>query len=76
MVRYSREEKYSKPKDIKEMLKLAFNREDASISFYEDMSRHNFSDEIKEFISGLRNEELEHRAKIASKLKELDKQTN
>ena len=76
MVRYNREEKYSKPKDIKEMLKLALHRENSSISFYEDMARHNFSDEMKEFISGLKNEELEHRAKIASKLEEFNKQTN
>ena len=71
MVRYSREEKYSKPKDITELLKLAAKREDASIALYEDMAQHNFSDEIKAFIYHLRDEELGHRAKIENKLNEL-----
>ena len=72
MVRYTREEKYSKPKDLKELLKLALKRENASIGFYGDMIQHNFSDEIKQFISELRNEELGHKAKLESKLRELD----
>jgi rubrerythrin len=73
MVRYSREEKYSKPKDIQEMLRLAIKRENASIGLYEDMAKHNFSEEMKEFISRLRDEELGHRIKIQSKLNELEK---
>ena len=73
MVRYSREEKYSKPKDIKEMLRLALKRENASIGLYEDMAKHNFSEEMKEFIYKLRDEELGHKAKIQGKLNELEK---
>jgi len=73
MVRYTREEKYSKPKDIKEMLLLAIKRENASIGLYEDMARHNFSDEMKTFIYELRDEELGHKAKIQNKLNELQK---
>ena len=73
MVRYSREEKYSKPTGEKELLLLALKRENASIGFYEEMLTHHFSDQIKEFIRELRNEELGHRAKIEAKLRALQK---
>ncbi|MBU0548868.1 MAG: hypothetical protein KJ838_00885, partial [Candidatus Omnitrophica bacterium] len=63
-------EKYSKPREAKEILALALKRESASVKFYEDMMRHDFSDSIKEFISALRNEELVHKLKIENKLKE------
>lgn len=72
MLRYSREEKYSKPQTIKEMLKLALVREKASIKFYNDMLKHNISAQIKEFITKLRDEELGHIRNIEHKMKELE----
>ena len=69
MVRYHREEKYSKPKDLREMLLLAIDREDASIGFYEHMAGRRFSEEIKGLITELKNEELSHKAKLENQLK-------
>lgn len=72
MLRYSREEKYSKPETVQEMLKLALKREKASIAFYNDMLKHNISAEIKQFIVKLRDEEQGHINNIEFKIKELE----
>lgn len=71
MVQYMREEKYSKPKDLKEVLLLALKRENASVGFYNEMLSHNFPAEIKTLIEGLKNDELGHIAMIENKLKTL-----
>jgi len=71
MLEYTRKERYVKPKNLKELLLLALKREEASVDFYNDMSRHSFSEEIADFISGLRDEELGHKTKIQNKLKEI-----
>jgi len=71
VVRYRREECYSKPKSLKELLELALKREVASANFYENMMERSFSSEIKAFINELRNEEVAHQEKIRGKLKEL-----
>lgn len=68
MVKYTREEKYSKPKNDAEFLELAIMREKASEHFYADMLKHNFSDEIKLLISGLMYEEKAHKDKLQMKL--------
>ena len=68
MVRYRREEKYSKPRDPEDMLKLAIERESASAAFYKDMLTCHFSDDMKRFIADLKNEEIAHKAKLEKKL--------
>lgn len=72
MAPYEREGKFKQPADLKELLSLALNREKTSIGLYDDMLRHSFSDEMKEFITVLKKEEMAHKARIESKLKELD----
>ncbi len=71
MLKYSREEKYSKPESAKEILILAREREKSSLHFYEDMLKHSFSEDIKNLIEELKNEELGHIIKIEKKLGEL-----
>ena len=72
MVKYEKTEKYTKPKDLREFLLLALQREKASIRFYAEMAKHSFSPDIKELIIGLKNEEISHKDKIESKLNEFD----
>ncbi len=72
MLRYSREDKYTKPKDVREMLVLAREKEKSSFGFYEDMSKHFFQDEdIKKLLDELKNAEAGHIQRIEKKLEEL-----
>ena len=62
MVKYRRDERYTRPKDLKELLTIALHKERASHGFYEDMLKHSFAQEvsIKEKINKLRDAELGH----------------
>jgi rubrerythrin len=71
MFKYSREEKYTKPKNAKELLTLARAKEKGSFGFYSDMSGYNFSEDIKKLIEELKNEELDHIRRIEAKLEQL-----
>ncbi len=71
MARYAKQEKYRKPRDRREMLLLAIEREEASISLYEDMTIRRFPPEVKQLISRLRDEELLHKKKLKEMLLEL-----
>lgn len=72
MIRYERKEKYKKPLNIKELLLIALDREDASVGFYEDMTGHIFlSKNTKDFIRQLQKEEEAHKLRIEKKLQEL-----
>lgn len=72
MLKYSREEKYTKPQNISDMLKLALKRERASIRFYDNMLKHDMPGEIKRVIEKLRDEESGHIKSIEFKIKELE----
>jgi rubrerythrin len=71
MVKYKKYEKYTKPRDEKEFLQLAIYRESAAVAFYEDMLKHNFSNEIKGLITELISEECTHRTRLEKKIREL-----
>ena len=58
MVKYEKTEKYTKPKDLRELLLLALQREKAAINFYDEMLKHAFSQDIKEFMIELKKAEV------------------
>ena len=74
MVKYKKFEKYTKPRNDKEFLELAMYRELAAVGFYDDMSRHEFSADVKKLICELRDEEKAHRTRLERKLSEHTKQ--
>lgn len=71
MIKYSREEKYSKPKDIKELLVIAREREKASVDFYREMSRHSLPATLFTLINKLKDAEIAHVQWIERKMEEL-----
>ena len=74
MVKYEREEKYTKPKSVKELLVLAREKEKASRGFYEDMAKHFFQNiGIRDLLNELKQAEEKHIQIIEKKLKELDR---
>jgi rubrerythrin len=73
MVEYFREEKYTRPKDLKELLQIARQREVASAGFYEDMSKFPFANFVFELIEELKKAELGHIKMIENKLAEVEK---
>lgn len=76
MIKYERKEKYTKPRNVKELLILAKAKEKASFGFYNEMSRHFFiNDDIKKLLSELRDAEAAHIQRIENKLEELKPQT-
>lgn len=72
MIHYSKEEQYSTPKDIKELLILTLEREKSAVGFYEDMLGHNFALTIKDLLYELRDAELYHVKIVEKKLAELE----
>ena len=72
MFKYSREEKYTKPKNMHDMLKLALKREKASAGFYNEMLKHVLSDSVRNFIIKLRDEEIGHARSIEKKISEIE----
>jgi len=73
MLEYERKESYTKPKNIKELLVLAREKEKASHGFYVDMAKHFFQDlGIKDLLNKLKQAEEKHIQIIEEKLKELE----
>ncbi|MEW6009552.1 MAG: hypothetical protein AB1629_07965 [Candidatus Omnitrophota bacterium] len=72
MLKYKRVDKYTKPKNIKELLILAREKEKSSFGFYEDMLKHSFALSIRELIEDLKNQELGHMRKIEDALERID----
>lgn len=68
-MKYKRIEEYSKPKDIKELLILAREKEKASLNFYADMLKI-FSDQesIAQLLESLKDEEAGHIKKIEDRI--------
>lgn len=71
-MKYKRVEEYSKPKNIKELLTLAREKERASLNFYADMLKI-FSDQesIAQLLEQLKDEEAGHIGKIEARLGQL-----
>ena len=73
MVQYEREDKYTKPRDVKELLTLAREKEKASFGFYQSMSKHFFQNlGIRDLLNELRQAEVKHIQIIEKKLEELN----
>ncbi|MDP2940443.1 MAG: ferritin family protein [Candidatus Omnitrophota bacterium] len=71
MIWYSKKEKYSQPKDIKELLTIALEREKSAVGFYEDMLTHSFASMVSDLLVELRDAERHHAQIIEKKLAEL-----
>jgi len=76
MVEYSREEKYSRPNNVKELLKIALHKERGAFGFYEDMLKHSFAQvpSIADMLNKLREAEATHIKIIEKKLAEIEQQ--
>ena len=72
MAKYSREEQYTRPKDIKGLLTIVLEKEKASFGFYEDMLKHPFAQTIRELINELKMAEAMHIKIIEKKLAEIE----
>lgn len=72
MLKYKRVDKYTKPKNIKELLILAREKEKSSFGFYEDMQKNSFAIGLKELIEELKNQELGHLRRIEKELEKID----
>jgi rubrerythrin len=73
MVEYTQEERYSKPKNIKDLLTIALTREKAAVGFYGDMLKHSFAqiEIVKDLIEELKKAEEGHVRRLERKLDEL-----
>lgn len=71
-MKYKRIEEYSKPKDAKELLILAREKEKASLNFYADMLKiFSGQENIAQLLESLKDEEAGHIKKIENQLEQL-----
>lgn len=72
MVEYSQEERYSKPKDVKDLLVIALRREKAAVGFYEEMLQYSFAEKAGGVIEELKRLEEAHVRLLENQLKQIE----
>jgi len=74
MVGYSREEHYTKPKNVREFLEIVLHKENGAVRFYKDMLKYSFAQDksIAELINKLKGLEEMHVKMVEKKIAEID----